>query len=300
MRAKTLLFVCCVALMSLTLLGMAKAEGPSQEGQGWRPSVKVQVRSQAQAMAEMDDGGGEVGVWRNEATVKVSPLTLRYELRSYQWGDKHKLPLVGNSETPFDNLHRLSVGLSHDGPISGDWGWFAGATGTAAFESELEDSFGAAVRAGVSYSFDERWQAMAGGTFFANAIRVRAFPILGVVYNGIGEDGTGLMARITAPDASVMYRFRPWFGMSANFGLDSRFYRLADDSAVEPEGFLATRALEASLMAEWSPTQGLQINFGPTFSFAREMSVYRNNGDKVRSPNLDSTLGVACDVSYRF
>lgn len=301
MSTRTLL-CCCVVLMLLALPAGSVAEGPpqAQEAHGWHPTVKMQVRSEALAMAAMDDGGGKVGVWKNEVSLKVAPFSLGYEIRSYQWADKHRLPLVVNGETPFENLHRLSVGLADQWRVTDDWGVFAGATGTAGFETELENSFGGAFRAGVSYNIDEHWQVIAGGTMFANAIRVQALPILGFVYNGIGEDGTGLIARLTAPDASVTYKFQPWFGMSANFGLDSRFYRLRDGSAVESKGFLATRALEASLLAELSPIPGLRINLGPTFSFAREMTVYDKGGDKVRSPDLDSALGVACEVSYAF
>lgn len=287
-------------LYALPAGAMAEEPPHIQGAQGWRPSVKMHVRSQALAMSEMDDGGGGVGVWKNEVSLKLAPFSLGYEIRSYQWEDKHRLPLVANGEIPFDHLQRLSVGVSHQWNITQDWGLFAGATGTAGFETEIEDSFGGAFRAGVSYNLNERWQVMAGGTMFANAIRVQALPILGVVYNGIDEKGTGLIARITAPDAMVLYKFQPWFGMSANFGFDSRFYRLADDSAVEPEGYLATRALEASLLAEWNPVRGLQVNFGPTFSFAREMTVYNNKGDKVRAPNIESSLGGVLDVSYQF
>lgn len=295
-----LFIFCSVFLTLLSTPLISGAEQASKEAHGWRPAIKAQVRSHAIALSEMDDGGGEVGVWENRVSLKASPVSLSYEVRSYQWEDKHKLPLVDNGETPFENLHRLSIGLSHQGVIADQWGWFAGLTGVSAFESELDDSFGGAFRAGISYSFDKRWQVMAGGTIFVNAIRVRAFPILGVVYNGIGEDGTGLLASLTAPDASVTYKFTPWFGMSGNFNLDTRFYRLADDSDIESEGYLSTRAFQTSLLAEFTPVSGLNVNFGPTFNFAREMTVYRKNGDKVRSPNIDSTLGVACDVSYKF
>ena len=194
----------------------------------------------------------------------------------------------------------FSLALDHQDTIYGNWYYFVGATGTAAFEEQLDNSFGGAFRAGAGYEFTPNFRLHGGAALFINYVRSTVLPFFNLSYSNYADDGSGYYLTLGLPFNEAGYVFSDLITVRANFSRDSKFYRLKDDSTVYEKGYVDMSGYRVGLFADIKPFSGFLITAGPTFDFDRRLTLYDHDKDKKNKVDIDSGIGFILNFRYKF
>lgn len=292
--------VLALALFLCAPAALAQEGGAEKSDQ---PAGAVRVLAGHTFGADLEDDRGDVAVTRLMTDASYRFLSLRYAQDIYHWGDSADLPLGNGSDDPWDALHFLSLKAEGHDFFDRQWGWFANAALTSAFEKEMEDSVGASAGAGAIYNFSETVQAKAGVMAGVHPMGYSLLPVLGVDVNRMAE--TGWSAALGLPVTEVRYR---WAGYTAEKGgwatrlgaaYDSGTYRLADDSDVERKGYLRTTSVVAGLYQDWRDG-ALSLSVGLEYRFLRSLDVYNDDGEHRNGYSVDAAPGIMANARWAF
>lgn len=277
----------------------AACAGPAWAADAASPDRDWTVRATGSLVgqAEVENDRGKVAVAQTGLAATWRWLTLDYALRSYDFEDTARLPF-GNGREPFDQLHQVSLSAEQAGALGGRWSWFGGATLASAFEQEMEDSYSGMVRGGVGYALDGDLDLRLGVAASAHPIGVRALPVAALAWNRKAEQGWS--ALLGAPETEVRYRWNAAHATRAALGLEGGTWRLADDSPVRREGYFSESGLTAGLYQDVNLSEAVFATLGLTWSFARSMEVYNQDGDKSGDWDLAPALGGGLKIGVRF
>lgn len=285
-------------LLLLMVATPVLAEGETDKAS----SLSVKAKASVSYISDADfDSGGSSSVTALRTSFSVGDFSIGYEGRDYGWSDKSSLAFSSGDSDPWDTLHRFSLGYTHKGMINDQWGYTGAVTLTSAFENQMDDSYGTAIRGGIMYLYDENLQFMFGARLFKNHIRSSFMPFLGLSYKRLAEDGTGAFMTLGAPGSEVGYVFSEESKIRLNFGVDGRTYRLSDDSTVVESGYMETSAMQLGFYYDWNPTKAFSLTVGPEYSFNREMKFFDDNGDRVGDiEKQDAAAGFRLEFGYKF
>jgi len=262
----------------------------------------VSIRATGKYISDADykDSDGSSSVAGGQVRLRAGDFSLSYEGQYYSWDNVDQLSFGNKKDDPWNALHRLSLGYSLNGMINKDWFYGAGITGTSAFEEEMEDSFGGAVRGHIGYVFNENWKALIGVRGFANSIRYSAMPYFGINFTDYAEDGSGYFMNVGMPATEVGYSFDEASTLRAAFNFDGKTYRLKDDSAVSGAGYVETSSMKAGLYYDYKATKNCSISIGPEYVFSRETKFFDKSGDKFGSEDQEAAFGAFFNLRYKF
>ena len=77
-------------------------------------------------------------------------------------------------------------------------------------------------------------------------------------------------------------------------------YRLADDSSVEPGGFLKVEDMIAGLQLDYSPLKHLSLEASLSYTITRTFTSYDSDGNHEHEYDVDNALGGMLRLVYRF
>ena len=265
--------------------------------------AKIEVHAGGGGVSSGDiKGGGAVSM--GQASTGISyrverfQFNLGYELRDYSWDEVALLPFGDGRTDPWEQFHRLSLGARHFGRIDEQWGYFLGGSLTASFEEEISGSLGGGVQAGFSYTPAPPWEMRLGAAALVHKVGASVLPLVGLSWNQRAESGPSFGLGI--PRTELRYRFNPQAALSARFSFARDIYRLADDSPVEPKGYVEERDWHGGLYLELSPAPNVRLTAGGRYHFERELNLYGKNGKNKRGYGVDGAAGGILELRLSF
>ncbi|ACS81459.1 DUF6268 family outer membrane beta-barrel protein [Maridesulfovibrio salexigens] len=269
------------------------------EGSLFEP-ISVRVTGKYLSDADYKDSDGSSSIAGGQMRVNAGGFSFSYEGQHYSWDNVGQLNFGNGQDDPWNTLHRFSLGYSLNGAINENWFYGAGITGTSAFEEQMEDSFGGALRGHIGYFFNDNLKALIGLRAFANSIRVSAMPYFGVNYTDYAADGSGYFVNLGMPATEVGYSFDKVSTLRAAFNFDGKTYRLKDDSSVSDAGYIETSSMKFGVYYDYKPIKNCSISIGPEYVFARETKFFDKNGDKFGSEDQEAAFGAFFNLRYKF
>ncbi|NDV22416.1 DUF6268 family outer membrane beta-barrel protein [Desulfovibrio sp. JC022] len=262
----------------------------------------VSIRTTGKFISDADykDSDGSSSVAGGQVRLNAGGFSLSYEGQHYSWDNVDQLSFGNGQDDPWNTLHRLSVGYSHNGRITQKVFYGVGITGTSAFEEQMQDSFGGALRGHIGYFFNENLKALVGLRAFANSIRVSAMPYFGINYTDFAADGSGYFVNLGMPSTELGYSFDDVSTIRTAFNFDGKTYRLKDDSAVSDAGYVQMSSMKLGVYYDYKPTKNCSISIGPEYVFARETKFFDKSGDKYGSEDQESAFGAFFNLKYKF
>ena len=294
----TLRWFFSLALAALTALHAAPVvAGPPSP---FAKPFSLEAGYEYQTPAEFD-GGGEVQSKHFGMDAQWSLFSASYEYVDFDWSETAGLDMAPGSDHPIDSLHSISLGARYFDAISPEWGWFVGGGVSSAYEEEMEDSYGASLRGGFDWRYDDNWNVQFGAMVAVDGLGGSVFPIVRVNYDDVDkETKSGLFGTVSYPESSLGYQFDETFTLTARLGRESATYRLADDSPIESEGYLTTTDHYLDLDAVWNVAESWHLTLGPRILFARSWEIADSDGDDDDDYDLDGGLGAFASVKFTF
>ncbi|SDK58829.1 hypothetical protein SAMN05660337_0907 [Maridesulfovibrio ferrireducens] len=265
-------------------------------------SIPISIKASGSFISGSDfkDSKAAVTVAGGKIDIKATGFSFSYEGKNYSWDNVDKLNFGNGVDDPWNTLHRIAIGYSHFGKINKNWFYGAGITGTSAFEEEMSNSFGAAVRGNIGYIFNDNWKALIGARVFTNSVRTSAMPFVSIMYENYKEDGSGIFMTLGAL-SEAGYAFSNTEKIRFKFGLDGKTYRLKNSSTVASKGYITTSSMMTGAYFDWKPFKGFSLSVGPEYYFAREMKTYDEHGNKFGGASKqDAAIGGSLTFGYKF
>lgn len=283
-----------ILLVSFACLSLAEAQTESEGG------FKVDVELSVISGADIEDSGTEIGVTKVDFSASYLCFTFDYGLSSYRWNDVNtKLPFGNGTDDPWDDLHNLSLGLRFAKSINDSWSYFALASLSSAFEEEMDDSFGCSFAGGIMYKSSPEWELRLGALLSYDEVdEFEVFPVGAILWNQ--EAQTGWSAVLGLPQTYLRYKFTPGISSKLAFSFAQDLYRLADESTVEAKGYFKDEALVLGLHLDMAVSEDSLLSIGGEYIFAREFSIYDEDGSDKSSHDIDEAFGGMAKFSYTF
>lgn len=290
-------FTMVLFLTAATLPDIASAQSRS----GGRPENRLRFETFYLEDSDFDVEGdtGSFRVFGGLADVKIGWFTAEYGYRQYEWEDVARLPFGDGVRDPWEELHRVGVGFSHDEMVSETWGYFVSGQATAAFEEEMDDSFGFGGWGGLLYRV-RSWETTfrLGAAYSWDEVTSRVLPIVGFSWRNPGA--RGLSASLGIPVTAATYRVSEAFAIRAGLAFDFDTYRLADDSPVSSAGYLESEYIggEVSLLFNLSPAVRLDVS-GAWF-FDSQLTLHDSDGENGVEYDVDPGAAARVGLSFSF
>lgn len=250
-------------------------------------------------LADADVGTGQVSATSVRAQVSYKGFSFSYQRSDYIWDNVVGLPFGNGKDEPWEALQIASLGYRHNGKINQDWSWFGNLRVYSAFESEMDGSLGVGVMGGVRYRINRQWGLTMGTIGRYHPVESLVLPIVGLSWNETTQQG--FSAEIGFPRSSLSYRFNPGLALHLKMlGFNQSTYRLADDSHVQPSGYMKVDDLITGLQLEYSPIKQLRLEASVIYAFNRTFTAYNKDGDNETEYDVDNALGGILRVVYRF
>lgn len=275
---------------------LAKDDGKSPAETPGRRAVRTQFMAAHTFEADVEDDRGEVAVTRFLAGASYGPASLRYVRDVYQWSDASNLPLGDGSDDPWDSLQLLTLGISSHEFITPEWGWFGNLNLLAGYEDEF-GGLGAAAGGGAIWNASKTVQVRVGAMASVSPVGLVLLPVLGVDINRQAEKGWS--AALGMPVTEVRYRWSPRWATRVGASYDTSTYRLADDSTVEPEGYVSSSAIVTGLYQDYS-AGALTCTLGLEYRTLRSLDVYNEDGEHRNAYGLGAAPGIVARLGWAF
>ncbi len=221
-------------------------------------------------------------------------LLFAYDHFRYDWRTRAE-----TDAAPWGSLHRVAPGLQYLQALQDSWGVWIKAIGIAGFEDSVAARSWTAHPQVLFFNHvtDGPTLYAGAGTLYHSVDSV-FYPIMGVAWTS--PTGLGFSGALGFPETLIRYRFNERYAVKADFEWDIHLYRLADDNARAPGGFLRTEDRIPGLYFEYRPTRGLTLSPGVRWHLGRSVTLYDRDEDKIRSSRVDGAWSAIMNVEYRF
>lgn len=258
---------------------------------GGPPRDSVMTEAQFVAEGGVASSPATVGIAALGSQLALGKMTFEYGVRSYSWSQAEDLPFGDGRGDPWQSLHAISLGIGHGGELSESWRWFATAVTASAFEREIQDSFSGALFGGASYVHSPEWMFVVGAAGFAHQVvdpDYAVLPLLSVFWNR--RTPAGWSGALSFPESNIAYRFNRALALrAATLWREGGLHRLADDSTVEPSGYVEEESLGIGLHLDVAASRRARASLGAQFFFNRELTFYDRDGRETRAFDLENT-----------
>ncbi len=299
---KKFLYVFMALSVFMTYPSASFADEPLRQVYLAGSPINLSVAGRYIGSSDVENGHGSYSVAEYAAAIEWQGLSLTYTGRKYSWDDVAALQFGNGSDEPWETLHNISIGYNKRGVFNDTWGWFAGITGQASFEEEMDKSFSAFGQAGLSYLFSKDWRVHFGVVAMVSYDDPLVAPFIGANYRNPKE--LGLSASIGFPASYVNYRFNEAFALRLGALMSRNSYRLADDSSVAKEGYLSEQDVTTGLYADITPNLfdkgDLSISLGLEYTMLREIEIHDSDYNSLSDTDVDDSFGGFVRLQYTF
>lgn len=287
---KTKSKIAIVGLPMVTMLFLLPqfANAQMQPGGGFQ----LELLSEMMFDAGFENSQAEVNILKSSANLKYSDFSVEYELNSYYWSDIAVIPFGNGIDEPWENLHKLGIGVMHRFPINNSWSVFGRAGLSTSFEKEMDNSWSWMVAGGVVHFLSMNWQFVAGAAYSQKQVDtvLEIIPLAGIHWNRFTR--SGFSASVGIPITDITYRFNSDVALRLAATGCSDLYRLENNSSVEPEGYLETFAINAGLHLDVIPWENGKLSVGVQDIFCREMTIHDKDDNEEKSYDIDDSFSI--------
>jgi hypothetical protein len=257
------------------VLGVAAAMAQDSE-----PAATVKLKYTAADHAEVDDQDAAYGVQSVGFDVEGGPLDGGLSVSFFDWRDPETFVEHTGGNDPWGTLYSLRLGLHHQGVLTENLMVDVMGGVSSGFEKQADDSFAGYLGGYGILQLSPR-AALLLGIFYSRHQEIATdfdlVPIIGLTWNRETTEGFSFMLGLPETRASWHFseRYRLVFDIRS---IEGGVYRLADDNAARPGGYLELVSASANLWFEAGEVYGFDLAVGAGHTFHREVKLYDRDG----------------------
>lgn len=262
--------------------------------------VQPKVSVDATRLSKAEVGGygayartGKYGIKLNNAFGAIA-----YSRWDFTWDGEENLPFY-RGKVPIEHLHQFKASGNLFKRLSDRWVMLASLNASATYEKELDVSAVAAGAFGFfSYSFDRDHAIQTGAFVNYHPVTTLALPVIGYSYRARADDGFTMV--LGFPRAYAGYHIAPGVLLRAGFIFSQAVIRLADDSGIEPAGYMEASDYQSSAGVRYTLDKRWELSADVLYAFRREIRTYDHAANILDTYRIAPSAGMMFKLIYRF
>lgn len=287
MRIAVLVLVLCAAAWAQQKLSLLEKMA----------QPKLSVQSAFLADAKLKGYEGSVRTYKQEVQVNNGFGGLSYARWDFDWNDAQTLPFY-RGKTPIGHMQRVKLYGNLFHRFNDRWIMLASVNANASFEKEYDGALGAGVFGFFSYKIDEDHSLQLGAFANYHPVTTLALPVVGYSYRAREDDGFQLV--LGFPRAYAGYHLAKGVLLNAGFIYSQAVICLADDSGIEPAGYVEAQDYQGNAGVRYSFGDAWQLNVDVLYAFRRDFTVYDSGAHRVDHYSIDPSFGAMLKLRYAF
>ena len=285
-----------LAVLAILPVVVPAVEGEKGENRGKTPVISANLSFEQVKRAEINSSGASIGYTELSAGLKWQFLLFDIDHREYEW---EKSEYFGSDEgkDPWETLTRISPGLQYYYKLNGKWGIWPKVVAIAGFEDDISAKSWTYNPQVVGFYMPTQQITLYGGVgMLYHPVNSIVYPALGVAWNMKYREG--LSGAAGFPETMLRYGFNERTALKMDFQWDIRFYSLAGDNNLAPEGFIEIEDITYSLQLEQKLFKELTLSLGVRRYAGRKLTVFDHAENELTSNDVKATwaylLGIDC------
>jgi hypothetical protein len=294
----------CVLMIFISLALMAvcpndaMAVDNAERRTDQHPTVETGLCVEHLERSELDGSNASMGYTEFSEGLTWGLLFFDMDHRAYDWQDG-KILGVDLSTDPWDSLTRVAPGLQYAKQMTEKWGFWAKMSAIAGFEDEiLSGSWTYNPQLISFYVLKPQLKLYFGLGMLYNPVESETYPVLGAAWNANSKKG--ISGALGFPETMLRYGFNRKVALKFDFQWDVRTYRLAEDNAMTPKGYVQFENLIPGLKLEYAPAEKMMLRFGIRHHFGRKLSLFNHEEDELASEDVGASLAYLMSIDYSF
>ena len=282
-------------LFLLPLL-LSAAEQPSVLERMARPQVTLE----STWLSEAKVNGYKSSVRTSKQQLQVSNgfAGIDFSRWYFDWNDADALPFY-RGKTPIKHMQRINLHGKYFHKFDPQWAMLLMASVNATYEEELDgDAVGAGLFGFFSYRIDSDHALQAGAFVNYHPVTTLVLPVLGYSYRARANDG--FTAVLGFPRTYVGYHAVPGWLLRAGFIYSQTVIRLADDSGIEPAGYVESIDYQASAGLRVAFAQRWEFSADLLYAFRRDFKTFDHAARQIDAYTIDPSFGAMFRLNYAF
>ena len=282
-------------LLCLPLL-LCAAKQPSILERMARPQIGLE--SAWLAPAQFRGYSGSVRTSKHKLQVSNGFGGLTYSRWYFDWDDAQSLPFY-RGKTPIKHMQQCRFYGNYYRRFGERWAMLLMLNVNATFEKELDgDAVGAGAMGIFSYRLNEDHSVQAGAFVNYHPVTTLALPALGYSYRARADDGFQMV--LGFPRAYAGYHPAPGWLVRAGFVYSQAVIRLADDSGIEPDGYVEASDYQGSAGLRVQLKERWELSADLLYAFRRDMEIYDHTAHRIDAYRIDPSFGAMFKITYVF
>lgn len=264
---------------------------------------RLSLAFDAEYVGKADFSGDRGGVSTLDTALiaDYSIFNLTYELANFKWHDKSLLGLTPNGETPWNNLHDVTLQARiFSNKLSKKWWYWVNGDITAAYEKAFPGGVGAGFDGGTAYKFWQGWRA--GVTAKVIALNATSDKLFGEMVLGLVLAASQKTVRKTVKDLGLgdMGEGTDAIGYNITFLTTERTYKLNSSSRVSPSGYLEVAESKIGAYLDYTASDNLFMSIGPEYHYERKYRIYNSSGSWMDTHLLGNAFAGYGKIEWTF
>jgi hypothetical protein len=278
--------------------GFGADEGQTAQDAAPAPPLSISVSVEPIAKAKISDLSGSVAATETSAGLSWLFLMLDFNQRRNDWQVSSDTGIAAAPD-PWGTLTQVSPGLQYYRTFGDRWGIWPKLTAIAGFEDGLSsESWTYNPQLIGLYMPRAQLTLYFGAGMLYHPVDATVYPVMGLAWN---MDATrGLSGAVGFPETMLQYQVNDRLALKADFQWDIRLYRLADDNALAPGGYLKTVDLKPAGYLQLRPTESLEITAGIRRWLGRSLTVFDRSERKLTESAVDATTSFQLSIDHQF
>lgn len=258
---------------------------------------KLSVQSAFLADAKLKGYAGSVRTFKQQVRINNGFGGFSYSRWDFGWDRAQTLPFY-RQKTPIERMQRFKLFGNLFHRFNDRWSVLTSLNVNATTEKEFGNAFGAGIFGFFSYAFDSDHSLQLGAFANYHPITTLALPVIGYSYRAREDDG--FQAVLGFPRAYAGYHLDKGLLVNAGFIYSQAVIRLADESGIEPSGYVEAKDYHGNLGVRYTLNASWQFNADLLYAFQRNFTIYDNSAHQIDSYTIDPSFGAMVKLRYAF
>jgi len=247
--------------------------------------------------AKFENSQASVQTSKQKIQINNGIVGFSYSRWDFEWSDAEDLDFY-RGKIPIDSMQSMRLYANYPVRINEKWFMLNMVNISATYEDQYDDAFGAGISSFFSYKLDDNHAIQLGAFANYHSIKTLLLPVIGYSYRVRERDGLQMV--LGFPRAYIGYHLTPDLLLNAGMIYSQAVIRLADDSGIEPQGYIEAKDFQSNAGFRYELNNHFQLSADLLYAFKRDFNIYNHDAEEIDSYSIEPSLGATLKIRYLF